>query len=142
MVKTRPTRSGSKVRLVMQRVHNRFGRTLTHRLVAETTNAEQQTTSISTTDTQFTGDLQSGAEIDLKLLEHGFVQAGDAVLYVAATQSEAANIVPRQSIIIEGTVAGTHTAWNVTDVLNKEWVKTDIVAYVFKLTRRTDEVIS
>lgn len=142
MVKTRFTKTGTKFRTVFKALHDRFARSLTHRLITKTTNNEGHVTATSTADTIFKGDIQSGPELDHALIQAGYVEAGDAVLYVSATESEVANIVAKDSIIIEGTASGSHTAWTVVEILHKDYVKGDLISYVFRLTKRTPETIS
>ena len=142
MVRTRSDQEGSRFKRYIKGAHDKFNKTLTHRLVTETANAEGQVTGRSTADTTFNGDLQYGTQLDKKLLSAGWIEAGDAVLYVAADEAVTSSIVPDVSVIINGSTSGTYDAWTVTSTMDKDEVKGVIISYVYKCSKRTQETIS
>jgi len=142
MVKTRSDPDGVRFREYMKDLHDKFGKTLTHRKVTETVNSEGQVTNRSVSDNTFIGDLQYGTNIDKKLIEAGWVDHGEGVLYVSAEESQASLIMPDVSIIIEGSTPGTYDAWVVVERLSVDMVKGVAVAYVFRCKKRTQETIT
>lgn len=142
MVKTRYGKTANSFLKVFNTNIRRFGKTLTHRLSTNTLDAEERIITVAKTDTTFFGDLQFGSQISLKLISAGFVKAGEGLLYVSAKEAEAANIVVDTSIIIDGSTAGTYSAWNVVELLQLDEVNGVKIFYTFKLRKRTDEVIS
>ena len=142
MVRTRSKAGGVRFKNYMNDLHRKFAKKITHRKVTETINAEGQVTARSTSDNTFYGDLQYGMNLDKRLLEAGWIDAGDAVLYVSAKEAQASLIVPDVSIIIEGTAAGTYDSWTVISTLSVDEVQDVEVSYVFRCKKRTQETIS
>jgi len=142
MVKPVQDPDGVRFKNYMKDLHDKFNKKMTHRKVTETTNNEGAVTARSTSDNSFYGDLQYGMNLDKRLLEAGWVEAGEAVLYVSADEAQASLITPDTSIIIEGVTKGTYDAWVVIERLSVDQVKGVDVAYVFRCKKRTQETIT
>ena len=98
-------------------IKNVFGKNLTIRRVTETVDAYGQLSNRTTADTGFIGDLQYGVMLDKKLLEAGFVDKGDAILYTFYGSLTTDPV--EEDIIIDGDVdvAGTYGAWEIVEQL-------------------------
>ena len=142
MVRVRLNQDGVRFKKYMNDLHKKFAKKITHRLVTETINAEGQITGRSTSDNTFWADLQYGMNLDKRLLEAGWIDAGDAVLYVAAAEAQSSLIVPDVSIIIEGNSSGTYDSWTVISRLSVDEVQDVECAYVFRCQKRTQETIA
>ena len=141
MTKTRSSDLGSKAYNRMRRLHEKFARNFTHRLVTETIDTyEKQVTTRSTADTTIRGDIQEITFKDKALIESGWAMIGDAVLYISAYANPSDNIVPDQSMKIDGVTGdGVCNTWIVVRVLEHEDVKETHVHSKF-LLRRTVSV--
>lgn len=142
MVRTRSNQEGSRFKRYIKGAHDKFNKTLTHRLVTETANSEGQVTARTTADTTFSGDIQYGSQLDKRLIQAGWIEMGDAILYVAADETVTSSIVPDVSIIINGSTSGTYDSWTVVETPHKDEVKGVTISYVYKLKKRTQETIS
>ena len=120
-----------------------FGRPLTHRKITRTTNDFEDVTAESTTDTLFTGDLQFGMYLDTRLVQAGWLQAGDAALYVDPDDSVSSTIA-EGDLIIDGdtSLSGTYSAWEVTALSGEPKVGEPIMHYLFRCKRRDDITVS
>ena len=143
MVKTnRLTPDAHKFSQVMNDLVNKFGKQVTHRLITETLDDEGRVTARTPSDTIVFGDLQYGTQLSLKLISAGFVKAGDALFYISSEDAGASAIVPDNSIIIEGTTAGTYNAWDVVEEIKTDQVDGFDIIRTFRCTRRTKETIT
>jgi hypothetical protein len=122
-------------------VEDIFGKsTLTHRKITETIDAFGQLSNRTTTDTVFKGDLQTEPYLLDNYLEAGLIEIGDAVLFM---HPDALATLPQHGEwIIDGnsSVAGTYKVWEIIEILEKSELTGTVVAYVYRLIRR-DQVI-
>lgn len=144
MVKSRVNNHATiNIERLKDAINNIFGKkTLTIRLVTETVDAfGQLSASVTNTDTVFTGDLQYGTLLDEKLLEQGFVEHGDAVLYI---YPGALSTNPHeQDLIIEGNtlVSGTYNAWEIIEEIESPELGGDNCHKSFRCKRRDSVTI-
>jgi len=100
MVTTRVGRHAQINRDLLTRAIKIFGKTLIIRRSTRTVDNFGQLSSISTADTSFKGDLQFGIDVDQKLIEVGFIEVGEGILYIHPL---ALAILPtEQDIIVDG----------------------------------------
>ena len=102
-----------------------FGRTLTRRVVTKTVNTFGKLSAVSTADTTFTGDLQFGPDLDQKLIASGFIEVGEAVLYIKHDVT-----INLQDQIVDG-----NAVWEVYDRLEGPELEGNRIFYAFKCRR-------
>jgi hypothetical protein len=125
MVKTRIGKHPKIVRNAVKEALKIFGRTLTLRRITRTKDIFGQLSSISTSDTTFTGDLRFGVNLDQRLIESGYVEVGEAVLYVR--EGELSILPAIQDQIIDG-----NAKWEIVDEIEYPELEG---AHVFKSFR-------
>ena len=108
---------------------DRFESSLTRSKITQTTDSMGRVTAVSKVDTSFDGDLQYGTFLDKNLIEAGWVEQGDAVLYVrdncnVSDFSEGDNITDGGSI-----------EWEITGEIEDPKIGGLVIHKVFKCKR-------
>lgn len=129
MVKTRPSSQGSIVKKATNEMITKFfGKTLTLRVVTRTLDNDGQLSSVSTADTSFIGDLQFGLDLDQRFLTSGFVEVGDAVLYI---HPDALSTLPEpQDKVIDG-----NSVWHIINQIESPELGGTVTHYSYRCTR-------
>jgi len=129
MVTTRIGRHAQLNRDLLTKAINIFGKTLSIRVATRTVDNFGQLSSISTADTTFKGDLQFGVDVDQKLIESGFVEVGEGVLYIHPT---ALTTLPvEQDLIIDGS-----SEWEIVEQLEAPELEGASTFFSYKCRRR------
>ena len=143
MVKTRNNEHAQiNIDKLKDAINNIFGKQMTIRTVTETVDAFGQLSARSTTDTLFIGDLQYGLALDEQLLKSGFVEHGDAVLYIYPTALTTNPV--EQDILIEGNTseAGTYTSWEIIEEIESPELGGTNCHKSFRCKRRDDITVT
>ena len=110
MVKVRPSSHARLNRDLLERALDIFGKSLTLQRVTETIDNFGQLSAISTANSTFRGDLQFGLDLDQRHIQSGFVEVGDAILYIHPTESGLSSLPSLQDLVIDG-----NSVWRIED---------------------------
>ena len=114
---------------VKQAIDNFFGRSLTINYVTRTADAFGQLSSITTSSTTFTGDLQYGVSLDQRFIQSGIVNVGEGVLYLHPT--ELSTLPSPQDQIVDGSIV-----WEIIDRVEAPEMGGDVTFYTFSCKKR------
>ena len=132
MVKVAPG-SHAKINKKVTRamINEIFGRTLTHRRTTRTLDNFGQISSISNSDTTFTGDLQVYPNVDERLVDIGMIDVGDGVLYIHP--DELSTRPETEDFIVDGSAV-----WEIEQELEAPTLNGSVCHYSYKLKRRVN----
>jgi len=111
-----------------------FGRTLTLRRTSRTQDKFGQNSAITDTDYTFTGDLQSGTDLDQRYIKEGIVEVGEGVLYIHpdGISSGGTTIVP----VPEDQVVDGNEVWEIVTGIEKPKLGVSVIFYSYRCKRR------